>query len=105
MRVCVYGSEDDDGGGERKEEKDKDRQSSHIFPYICTYIHMQLYHTDQVRSPRQLYVQVIVLLILTQDAAFNTGERGGELCGVCMRPHTVMAWTTWTDRQLLPPTK
>lgn len=36
----------------------------------------RLYHTDHrtIRSPRQLYVLVIILLILTQDAAFNIGR-------------------------------
>lgn len=48
---------------------------SALHMHIHTYIHMQLYHTDRVRSPRQLYVLVIVLLILTQDAAFNTGKQ------------------------------
>ena len=34
----------------------------------------QLYHTDRIRSSRQLYVLVIILLILTQDSAFNVGR-------------------------------
>lgn len=33
----------------------------------------QMYHIEHIRSDRQLYVLVIVLLILTQDAAFNMG--------------------------------
>jgi hypothetical protein len=34
----------------------------------------QLYHTDKVQSPRQLYLLVIILLILSQDSAFNVGK-------------------------------
>lgn len=38
----------------------------------------QMYHIDNIRSDRQLYVLVIVLLILTQDAPFNMGASSGE---------------------------